>query len=68
MINATSGRLVLVDANTDQPKVFWDGKNIPVLRVTVAKPEVVLRIKAGSMQAELRAELEANGIEVKEVK
>lgn len=67
-MNITHSSLVIVGANTKDPKVFWKGVEIPVQRFSIKYSDndsiVVLHLPA----APYVAELEAAGITVKEAK
>ncbi len=68
MLNSTVGSLVVVDANTDSPKVFWRGKQIAVDSFLAGKNDVLLRVIRGSIADDVLSDLRANNIGVKEIK
>lgn len=67
MLQAITGTLALIDVNTATPKVFWRGSQLSVEAVSVVERKVFLRVKRGTLPAELIADLRSNEVEVREV-
>ncbi len=68
MLNATVGSLVIVDANTGEPKFFWRGQQIVVDSFLAGKNDVLLRVSRGSIAEDVLADMRASNIDVKEIK
>lgn len=68
MLNATVGSLVIVDANTGEPKVFWRGQQIVAESFLAGKNDVLLRVSRGSVAEDVLADMRASNIDVKEIK
>lgn len=65
MLQSTNGSLVIVDANTSNPSVFWKGQEVDnVVRVKVTEVRVTLSILNGT-QSELYADMRNSGIKIK---
>lgn len=65
MLQSTNGSLVIIDANTNSPSIFWKGQKVDnIVRVKVIDSRVVISLVGGT-QPDIYTDMRNNGIKVK---
>lgn len=67
MLQAATGLLVIIDAGTATPSVFWRGVKLEVRTIVVAGNTVLFRVQKDLHSAALLEDLRANGLKIREV-
>lgn len=71
MTQIVQGSLVMIGLNTNEPKVYWNGKqidNITAIHTVWEEDDLRVAFRVNSMEDSLLTELQVQGIKVKKEK
>jgi hypothetical protein len=63
-MNTANGNLMILDANTPEPKVFWKGQEIPVIGVSAMNENGVAHVTLKVLEDPAFLEMKAAGIKI----
>jgi hypothetical protein len=67
-MNISQGSLVMVGLNTTEPKVFWNGQEVPgIVGITASNTSASPRVVLNVAEDPLLAEMQAAGIIIRRV-